>query len=145
MMKAIPDDIPRTSIQSSLMFDLLGSCLMDMAKEETISESLVDSFNLPIYASSAKEMKEIIERNGCFSIEILETTHPLSEAIVKLDPRVFAAHIRAGLSGIISKHFGNKIIDELFDRLDKKAEENSYLLNNPSYTPNQLFIVLIRK
>ncbi|OMO98979.1 SAM dependent carboxyl methyltransferase [Corchorus capsularis] len=115
-----------------------------MAKEDIIRESLVDSFNLPIYASSAKEMKEIIERNGCFSIERLETTHPLSEAIVKLDPRVFAAHIRAGLSGIISKHFGNKIIDELYDRLDKKAEENSYLLNNPSYTPNQLFIVLRR-
>ncbi|OMO72392.1 SAM dependent carboxyl methyltransferase, partial [Corchorus olitorius] len=112
---------------------------------EIISESQVDSFNFPVYAASAKEMKGIIERNGCFSIERLETTNPLSEAFVQPDTRVVTLHLRAGLEGIISKHFGNKIIDELFDRFDKKAEENSYLLNNPSYSLNQLFLVLIRK
>ncbi|OMO98991.1 SAM dependent carboxyl methyltransferase [Corchorus capsularis] len=76
----------------------------------------------------------------------METTPPLFDPNVnQRDTRVLTAHARAANEGIISKHFGNKIIDELFDRFHKKAEENSSLLNNPSYLSNQLFLVLIRK
>ncbi|XP_007045551.2 PREDICTED: probable S-adenosylmethionine-dependent methyltransferase At5g38100 [Theobroma cacao] len=145
ILPSIPDGIPNSRVPAGVMFDLLGSSLMDMAKEEIISESLVDSFNLPVYAASLKEMKDIIERNGCFSIEKIETTNPLSKIDIQLGTRPCTMHLRAGMEGIISKHFGNKIIDELFDRLDRKAEEYSYLLNASYTAGTQLFIVLTRK
>ncbi|OMO72378.1 SAM dependent carboxyl methyltransferase [Corchorus olitorius] len=113
--------------------------------QEIISESLVDSFNLPVYFASPKEMKEIIERNGNFSIERMETTNPLSKLSVQLGAQPCTIHLRAGLEGIISKHFGNKIIDELFDRFTRKTEEHSYMLNASYSSGTQLFIVLTRK
>lgn len=113
--------------------------------QEIISESQVDTFNLPVYAASLKEMREIIERNGYFSIERIETTHPLSKIAVPIAARSCTMHLRAGMEGIISNHFGNKIVDELFDRFDRKAEEYSELLNASSNAGTQLFVVLTRK
>ncbi|XWS34329.1 hypothetical protein CRYUN_Cryun21dG0030200 [Craigia yunnanensis] len=145
IMPSIPDGIPNSCVPSGVMFDLLGSSLMDMAKEEIISESQVDSFNLPVYAASPKETKEIVERNGYFSIERIETITPFSKIAVQLGTRCCTMHLRAGMEGIISNHFGNKIIDELFDRFDRKAEEYSYLLNASYTAGTQLFVVLTRK
>ena len=112
--------------------------------QEIISESQVDSFNLPVYAASPKEMKEVVERNGYFSIERIEKMTPYSKIAVPLGTRSCTMHLRAGMEGIIGNHFGNKIIDELFDRFDRKAEESDLL--NASYTAGtQLFVVLTRK
>ncbi|CBI15527.3 unnamed protein product, partial [Vitis vinifera] len=51
----------------NMLLYLLGSCLMDMAKKGKVSEDKVDSFNLPMYIMSSQELKEAIDRNGCFS------------------------------------------------------------------------------
>ncbi|XVF85592.1 hypothetical protein PTKIN_Ptkin17bG0129500 [Pterospermum kingtungense] len=142
ILPSIPDGVPNSRVPSGVMFDLMASSLMDMAKEGIISESLVDTFNLPVYAASGKEMKEIVQRNGYFSIQRIET---MSKVAVSIDTRSLTMHLRAGMEGIISNHFGNKIIDELFDRFDRKAEEYSDLLNARSSAGTQLFVALTRK
>ncbi|XVF43433.1 hypothetical protein PTKIN_Ptkin02bG0039700 [Pterospermum kingtungense] len=165
IMPSIPDVITNSCIASLMIYDSLGSSLMDMAKEANhiiceflandykgqiisigiICESQVDSFYLPLYNASPKEMKDIIERNGCVSIKSIEATNPVSKMVVRQGTRPCTMHLRAGWEGIISNHFGNLIIDELFDRFNRKAEENSNLFNASHAEGTQLFVVLIPK
>ncbi|KAK4706351.1 hypothetical protein R3W88_034113 [Solanum pinnatisectum] len=51
------------------LLGFFGSSLMDMVNEEKLDESLVDSFNLPLYYPSPQDMTKVVEKNGLFSIE----------------------------------------------------------------------------
>ncbi|XWS34330.1 hypothetical protein CRYUN_Cryun21dG0030300 [Craigia yunnanensis] len=132
-------------MEAGVMFDCLGSCLNDMAKEGLLSEDQVDSFNIPIYAPSPMEITELVERNGCFSIERLELTNFQTEDDAKVDVRACVMHIRAGFEWIISKNFGNDIIDDLFNRLLKKVKESFHLVQSSYKGGTQLSVVLKRK
>ncbi|KDP38129.1 hypothetical protein JCGZ_04772 [Jatropha curcas] len=84
MVPTIPDGISHSCESCNVLFDLLGSILMDMAKKGSlrthglVSEAQVDSFNLPMYIPHAKEMIELVERNRCFNIERIESYKFLS-------------------------------------------------------------------
>lgn len=144
IMPAISNGIPHSSTPSGLMFDFLGFCLMDMAREGLISEDQVHCFNLPVYAPQPKEIKELVEINGFFSIERMEITNPLSSIDGPISGQVCAMHLRAGMEGIISKHFGAEIIDELFYRFHKKTEEFSSQMESGKKEGTQMFVVLKR-
>jgi len=144
IMPGIPNGIPHSSVPVGVMFDFLGLSLMDMAKEGLISEAQVDSFNLPVYAASPKEMTQLVERNGCFVIEKMEMTCPRSRVDGPVSAQALTMHLRAGMEGVISKHFGVEIIDELFDRFRKKHDEFSSFLESKYEEATQLFIALKR-
>ncbi|XP_062150160.1 loganic acid O-methyltransferase-like [Alnus glutinosa] len=144
LMPATPNGIPHSKAPSGLICDLLGFSLMDMAKEGLISEAQVDSFNLPTYAPSPKEMTELVERNGFFSIERMEMTNPPSSIDGPVNGQAWTMHLRAGLEGIINKHFGAEIIDDLFHRFHKKIEEFFALLESSSKERTQIFVALKR-
>nr|AMJ39536.1 SABATH methyltransferase 12 [Bixa orellana] len=132
-------------VPACLLFDFLGSSLMSMAKEGLVREELVDTFNLPIYIPSSKEMTKVAEENGCFRIEKMQLTNHSPRVETRIDGKAYSMHIRAGMEGIFSKHFGSEIIDELFDRFHKKIDESSDLLREASREGTQLFVVLKRK
>ncbi|XVF03027.1 hypothetical protein REPUB_Repub04eG0225100 [Reevesia pubescens] len=127
-----PDGMPYSNTAAGVTFDCVGSCLNDMIKDGLLSEDLVDSFNIPIYAPSPMEITELVERNGCFSIERLVVSNFRTEADSKVDLGASVMHLRAGFEWIISKHFGNDIIEDLFDRLHKNVKE-SFQLFESSY------------
>nr|DAD35803.1 TPA_asm: hypothetical protein HUJ06_006444 [Nelumbo nucifera] len=55
-------------------------------------------------------------------------------------------HLRAAMQGIIEKHFGSEIIDQLFDRFSEKlADQSSYIFNARHERVTQLLVVLKRK
>lgn len=111
-----------------------------------INEAQVDSFNLPLYVVSPKEMIEIVEGNGCFSVEIMELYKPMASIDDdKITAQSVTMHLRAAMEAIISKHFGAGIIDELFKRCHKKIDEFSDKLHQRYKEGTQLFIVLKRK
>ncbi|GMP93106.1 hypothetical protein CsSME_00043075 [Camellia sinensis var. sinensis] len=117
---------------------------MEMAKEGLFSEAQVDSFNLPTYIISPNDMVRAVERNGCFSIERMQLTDPLLNIDEPFDMRACVAHTRAAMEGLIAKHFGNEILDELFDRFHKKVAFFSTV--EPKYKKNTtLFVALKRK
>ncbi|PON68107.1 SAM dependent carboxyl methyltransferase [Trema orientale] len=146
IMAGSPNGVPSHSNFSSFgtTFDLMGSSLMEMAKEGLISEELVDSFNIPIYAASPEEMIGLVERNGYFSIERIEFVKSTLEGTVA-EASVRMKHSRAGMEGMLSKHFGSETIDEIFERLGKKLIEHSELLASRIKESGQLFLVLKRK
>lgn len=98
-----------------------------------------------MYAASPSDMSKLVESNGCFTVERLELILPRTKVTEPISAEAFAMHIRAGMEGIISKHFGREIMDELFDRYLKKAVENNDLLNSKSKESAQLLTILKRK
>uniref|UniRef100_A0A803Q3K3 Uncharacterized protein n=1 Tax=Cannabis sativa TaxID=3483 RepID=A0A803Q3K3_CANSA len=72
-------DMPLSSTANATTFDFMASILKDLVQEGMIEESEVDSFNMPLYNSASPEdIKDLVERNGCFTIERLELSKPSS-------------------------------------------------------------------
>ncbi|KAJ9135697.1 hypothetical protein P3X46_032849 [Hevea brasiliensis] len=144
ILPGIHNGISHSCAVVNVMLDLLGSCLMDMCKEGLVSEAQVDSFNLPMYVPSPKEMIELVERNGSFKIERMELFDPVpgNEAQILRSGHAWKMHFRAGLEGVFSKHFASETIDELFDRFPNKAAEK---LKATLTETTLLFIALKRK
>ncbi|XP_058088503.1 loganic acid O-methyltransferase-like [Magnolia sinica] len=126
---------------------VLGSVLMDMAAKGTIEEAKVDSFNLPIFTPTAKEYQKLVESNGYFSIEKLELVRDDSDrsSDVAIDPKMLAMHGRAATEDMVRKHFGHEVVDEVYQRGEKKIMENSHLFKNANVLLPSLFVILKRK
>ncbi|KAM3324715.1 loganic acid O-methyltransferase [Capsicum chacoense] len=121
------------------LFTFLEPSLIDMVNEGILEESLVDSFNLPLYFPSDEDMTKVVEKNGCFSIERMEMTCFQST----IDAKSHIRHHRAGLEKVFNKHFGSKITDEMFERsLANTDELSAWLETEYSKTTRQLFMVL---
>lgn len=88
-----------------------------------VSEEKVDSFNIPMYCMSPQELEAAVERNGSFSIESMENLPHVSVDDTVSKSQLFAAHMRAGMEGLVKQKFGEEILDELFDLFRKKLEE----------------------
>ncbi|XP_048329767.2 loganic acid O-methyltransferase-like isoform X3 [Ziziphus jujuba] len=143
----IPNGIHPSQSASHLSMDLVGYSLLDLAEKGIVSEEKVDSFNLPLYATTPQEFEAVVERNGGFSIERMEIL-PRSEFVNGNCPNghQIATHMRAGFEGMIKRHFGEDIIDELFDLYAKKADEILIpaMVKSAEQGVN-LFVVLKRK
>ncbi|KAG6650015.1 hypothetical protein CIPAW_06G014200 [Carya illinoinensis] len=89
-LPAVPDVLSNSDTVIGTELDLLGSCLMDMAKEGLVSEAKVDSFNLPLYYTSHKELKELIGRNEHFTIERMENLNNPKKHVILPKPSMRA-------------------------------------------------------
>lgn len=109
----------------------------------------MDSFNLPRFHTSPSELAAIIERNGNFSIETMEVL----DRQLKLETMdeatrfpMMVRHLRATLEGLIREHFGDGLVDEVFELFGKKLEESSSIFTDPKYKPIiEIFVLLKRK
>ncbi|XVF24406.1 hypothetical protein REPUB_Repub13aG0125100 [Reevesia pubescens] len=143
VIPAVPDVVTHPEVTTGSEFELVGSCLMDMAKLGILSEAQVDTFNLPIYYTSPKELRQIIEGNGCFSIERIDILNNPKQHITMPDLKQRTLYMRAALEELIEKHFGNEIIDQLFQIYSKKLSESSIFLN-PDYQKTIALFVLLK-
>ncbi|KAM6546797.1 hypothetical protein CsatB_027533 [Cannabis sativa] len=145
-MPFAPNGVTFSRVLMCVVFHLLGSSLMDMAKEGLVNEDQVDSFNIPVYLVSQNEMKELIEINECFSIEKIELTKSMFDQSQIISTQTTTMHLRAAVEVLLTKHFGSEIIDELFDRFHKKIEKISDQLQHIHKEGGfQIILVLKRK
>ncbi|KAF3437764.1 hypothetical protein FNV43_RR20520 [Rhamnella rubrinervis] len=116
-----PNGTHPSQCTSNLNLDIIGSCLMDLARKGRISEEKVDSFNLPLYFMTPQEMEAAVERNG--------------------------SCLRAGMEDIIPQHFGEDIIDEFLDLYRRKIREIfiPFVAKSAGGTGERLLLVLKRK
>ncbi|OMO55599.1 SAM dependent carboxyl methyltransferase [Corchorus capsularis] len=117
-----PSGVPLCQINMGKTYEFLGSCLFDMAAEGIISKEKVESLNLPQYYPTASEMEELINKNGRFSIEKMETFPGPGEHFHNV--QTWSMIVRAGFEAIVQNHFGNEMVDEFFHRYTKKHAEN---------------------
>ncbi|XVF71525.1 hypothetical protein PTKIN_Ptkin12aG0044900 [Pterospermum kingtungense] len=142
----IPDGVALSQTSIGKFYDLFGSCLVDLTNKGLISEEKLNSFNLPLYFPSAKELKALIERNGRFSIESVDE---IIEPVKRVQPMPSAqnsivSHIRAGFEGLIKNHFGNEILDDFFACFAKKHVETGFVFAENAADNTLIFIILKR-
>ncbi|XP_054808695.1 loganic acid O-methyltransferase-like [Prosopis cineraria] len=144
MTYAAHDDIDfSTDLYAGKDNELLGSCLMDMAKLGQVSEEKVDTFNVPTFFPCLKDLKKILESNKDFSLEKMVILDQKSFDVPDIETYVSTG--RAVLGVLIEKHFGDEIVDELFDRYAKKIMEFPEIIDFHKIKQHQLFILLKRK
>ncbi|KAL3510654.1 hypothetical protein ACH5RR_030055 [Cinchona calisaya] len=137
-----PDGTPPSECRAVHIFECLSETLADMG---LMSEDLVDLFNLPVFFPSASEVKEVIRCNSHLNIERVDEVHyginPSSPGYIES----FKMHLRAGLEGILCKHFGPNLIDDIFDRYPEKLED---FFKTPSSTylgkTDKLLLLVLR-
>ncbi|GFP84713.1 probable S-adenosylmethionine-dependent methyltransferase at5g38100 [Phtheirospermum japonicum] len=133
-----------TSYTTPTEMDLIGSCLVDMARNGILSEEKVDTFNFPLYFTIPEELKTIIERNQGFSIERMEIlNNPGKRTLPSAYAR--ATYLRAVFEGLLINHFGTEIMDELFDRYTKKLAASPLFLDPDNEKSIIIFVLLKRK
>ncbi|KAM5553792.1 loganic acid O-methyltransferase [Rosa sericea] len=138
-----PQGTPLSPTVAYLTLQVIEACLIDMVRKGVISEEKLDSFNIPMYSICPQELEALVEQNGSFSIETLETIpHVLADDAV-FNAKQLAAHGRAVLEGLIKQQFGNEITDELFDLYGKKMEEELSIFKQRKRT--NFLVVLKRK
>ncbi|XP_038709963.1 loganic acid O-methyltransferase-like [Tripterygium wilfordii] len=144
LIPCLPDGIPRSQCELEASFDLLGASLIDMVKEGIVSEALVDSFNLPCYNATSQELKGLIEKNACFSIERMETIIR-REFFDASNIQYLMLHFRAVWEGLLSEHFGYDIIDDLFDRFAKKILDSAMFSESSRYKRIAELLIILKR
>lgn len=107
-----------------------------------VSEEKVDAFNIPVYAMSPQELEAAVEGNGRFSLEKMETLPHVSTHGTVSVTRLVVSHLRAALEGCITQHFGEEIVDELFESYLKKLEEQPSILATGTAI---IFLVVLKR
>ncbi|WMV06686.1 hypothetical protein MTR67_000071 [Solanum verrucosum] len=130
---------------SECLLKFFGSSLMALVNEGKLDESLVNSFNVPVYFPSIEDMTKVVEKNDCFSIERIELTHPTSKLVDEADAKTLMINLRAVLEGLFINHFGREIAKEAFTRTILKSDEISAWMKINYKKACQLFIALKRK
>ncbi|KAH0991018.1 hypothetical protein GBA52_002501 [Prunus armeniaca] len=142
VIPGLPVGILFSETRTALEFELLGSTLMGMANMGLVSKEKVDCFNLPVYFPSLEELKAIMERNREFRIEKMEA---ISHPKMKTEPKQCISGIKAVFEGIIGKHFGSNVTEELFEQCSIKAAEPSVLLLDTDMPTLHVLLVILKR
>jgi jasmonate O-methyltransferase len=140
-------------------WESLGSSLNDLVLQGLIEEEKVDSFNLPLYSPCPEEVRSEVTREGSFEIigmELLRKSETFTEEEMKAMTgrsaslkdaygRKLAKQFRAVTENLIKHHFGEEIMDTLFERFGETMGKR--LSERMEYGKNggHLVIVLERK
>ncbi|XP_074272752.1 putative jasmonic acid carboxyl methyltransferase 2 [Silene latifolia] len=137
-----------------LPLELIARALMTMVSEGLVEEEKVDSLNVPFYAPSLEEVKQLIEEETSFNgdhfaaIEVeWDGGSRINEEFQSFKGQLTRGEIiskmhRAVLESMLEHHFGGDIMDELFLRYAKIWD--SHLLLNENSKLTVLVISLIR-
>ncbi|KAF7815894.1 indole-3-acetate O-methyltransferase 1-like [Senna tora] len=99
----------------------------DLVQEGLISSEERDTFNIPLYAPSLQEFKEVVEADGSFAINKLElfkggsplvVSQPDDEAEVG---KALANSCRSVSGVLVEAHIGDQLSDQLFSRVARRA------------------------
>ncbi|KAI5565797.1 hypothetical protein POPTR_014G168232v4 [Populus trichocarpa] len=124
---------------SPTIWEFFGMMLNDMVLEGLIEESKLDSFNIPFYGALAEEVRDVIQAEGSFTIKRLESFHVSWDASIDdryrdtMDKytkgKFVAKRMRAIMESILARHFGDEIVDVLFQRFSIKIGEYMETVN----------------
>ncbi|KAJ4826015.1 Indole-3-acetate O-methyltransferase 1 [Turnera subulata] len=99
----------------------------DLVQEGLITDEKRDSFNIPVYASSLQDFKEVVEADGSFVINKLQVfkggsplvvNHPEDAAEIS---QSLANTCRSVAGVLVDAHIGDRLSHELFLRLERRA------------------------
>eukprot|EP00253_Pinus_taeda_P012539 PITA_12539 len=138
--------------------ELFERSLYDLVSQGLIEEEKVDSFNLPMYAPCPEEVSGEVTREGSFEIrrlELIRRSERFSQQMEAITGssasqkdaygRKLAKQLRAVTESLIKYHFGEEIVDALFDRLGERVGQRLSERKDHENKGAHLVIVLERK
>ncbi|KAL3821081.1 hypothetical protein ACJIZ3_006986 [Penstemon smallii] len=99
----------------------------DLVQEGLIASEKRDSFNIPVYAPSLEDFKEVVEADGSFVVNKLEVVSGGSPLVVSHPDdaaeigRALANSCRSVSGVLVDAHIGDQLSDELFSRVASRA------------------------
>ncbi|KAI4383966.1 hypothetical protein MLD38_009743 [Melastoma candidum] len=107
------------SKESSYSWEFLAKAIESLVSEGEVSEEKLDTLNIPYYTASPEEVSSIVEAEGSFAVESMETlVVEAGGGSEGEDPwdrgRKLANHMRSFTGSIIAHHFGEEIMDQLY-------------------------------
>nr|XP_043621712.1 indole-3-acetate O-methyltransferase 1 isoform X2 [Erigeron canadensis] len=99
----------------------------DLVQEGLITSEKRDDFNIPVYAPSLQDFKQVVEANGSFSIKKLEVFQGGSPLVVSRPDdavevgKALANSCRSVSGVLVDAHIGDKLSDQLFLRVANRA------------------------
>ncbi|TVU28289.1 hypothetical protein EJB05_19800 [Eragrostis curvula] len=109
----------------SYMWGQLAQALQSLVEQGRVEKEKLDSFNLPFYAPSVDEVKEVIKKSDLFDINHVELFESNWDPHDDLDGDLVhdsaqsgdnvAKCIRAVVEPLIMHHFGEHILDDVFE------------------------------
>ncbi|KAK3224184.1 hypothetical protein Dsin_011209 [Dipteronia sinensis] len=136
-----------SSKECCYIWELLAKALNDMVTEGVIEEEKMNSFNIPQYTPSPFEIKSQVLEEGSFAIDRLEVSQVNwnayssnnglngADGLINKDGGYNVAQcMRAVAEPLLVSHFGEAIIDEVFDRYreiiaDRMSKEKTEFIN----------------
>ncbi|KAJ9560035.1 hypothetical protein OSB04_005195 [Centaurea solstitialis] len=133
--------------EACFKWELLARALMSLALDGLVEKESIDSFNIPIYAPSLKEVQHEVEEEGSFVVECVEAVEIEwdvgdSSGLNESSGTRFAKSMRAVFEPLLGIHFHleAETMDELFRRYAKIIDvcySKNYIIN--------LLISLVKK
>ncbi|KAL3720563.1 hypothetical protein ACJRO7_005387 [Eucalyptus globulus] len=142
--RRMPDPFPD---ESCLLWDYLGLAFQDLVSQGLIEEEKLDSYNTPYYEPYVEDVRAEIEREGSFTLDRLEIIVAPWDGMnggQRYDRRktaeMMAKAMRAVNESMITSHFGDQILDSLFERFIDIMARDTKEVEHPN-----LVVSLIRK
>ncbi|KAL5752617.1 hypothetical protein ACOSQ2_023124 [Xanthoceras sorbifolium] len=133
--KSVPDP---SSKDCCYVWELLTKSFLELVDEGLVEAAKVDSFDIPYYTPSEEEVREIVEKEGSFNLDKLEifeenwdpSDDPSNKEFVFNKYRSgknVANCIRAATEPmLLASHFGERIIDTLFNSFPIEEEIQTF-------------------
>ncbi|CAO2828673.1 unnamed protein product [Amaranthus hypochondriacus] len=111
-------------------FQLLGTALLYLVHQGKIEEEKLDKYNVPYYTASIEEVERLIEKQGCFVINKVETFKvdwDLKDTDMKMTVDETAKHVSSGYRAAtgpwLANHFGTALMDDLFNHFQDLTKQ----------------------
>ncbi|KAL0679236.1 hypothetical protein Bca4012_007217 [Brassica carinata] len=130
---------------NSFLWELLAEAIADLVSQGEIEEEKLDSYELHFYAPSAAEIEGEVNKEGSFELEkldMLEVDMEWGNEDGISYGKAVAKTIRAVQESMLASHFGEEILDKLFDTYGRIIDEEVAKEDIKHIT---FFVVLRRK
>ncbi|KAF0890980.1 hypothetical protein E2562_005089 [Oryza meyeriana var. granulata] len=103
----------------------------DLVREGVVEREKRDSFNIPVYAPSLQEFRDVVRADGSFVIDRLELVRGGSPLVVDRPDdaaevgRAMANSCKAVAGVLVDAHIGERHGAELFERLERRAARHA--------------------
>ncbi|KAJ6805700.1 salicylate carboxymethyltransferase-like [Iris pallida] len=95
------------------LYEALSKSLSIFVSQKLVAEEKVDSFNFPIYTPSTQELEDQVYREGSFTINSMKQYY--KDWMFENAPNMLSKTFRAANESFICHHFGEEIIEPLFE------------------------------
>ncbi|KAL3844728.1 hypothetical protein ACJIZ3_002131 [Penstemon smallii] len=109
---------------NSFFWEILGRSLAILVTQGEIEEEKLDSYEVHFYAPSKEELEEEVRKEGSFKVEQFEMFEIEKDSgNCSSYGTAVAKTVRSIQESMVAHHFGEAILDKLFDQYGKLVDE----------------------